>query len=96
MLRLKRVVLVIFLLAATVSGCSRAEPTPRDFILMGQRPAKAEETGNTLKAARAACKAETESKGISNVAAVVSRLRPGKVDEDYIACMKARGYEPAS
>jgi hypothetical protein len=25
--------------------------------------------------------------------AIFSRFRPGSADKDYIACMKARGYE---
>jgi hypothetical protein len=88
--------LSVCLLAALLSGCSRAEPTSRDFVLADQPPVKTEETGNTLEAAKKACKEETKRKGIMSVAAVVSRLRPGKLDDDYIACMKARGYEPGS
>ena len=87
--------LSVCLLAATLSGCSRAEPTSRDFIVASEAPAKAEEA-KSLEAAREACKAETQHNGIRSVAAVISRLRPGKVDQDYIACMKARGYEPAN
>jgi hypothetical protein len=40
-----------------------------------------------------ACKEETERKGIGSVLGIMSRLRKGSADEDYIACMKARGYE---
>jgi hypothetical protein len=85
---------VACLLAATLSGCSRSEPTSRDFILVGQSPAKANGTEDGLEAAKEACNAETKQSGIRSMVAIVSRLRPGKVDEDYIACMKARGYEP--
>jgi hypothetical protein len=91
--RMRPVLLVACLLAAMTQGCSMGEPKPRDFTLTDQRPAKAQEAGNTLEAAEAICRAETKRKGIANVAAIFSRLRQGSADEDYIACMKARGYE---
>jgi hypothetical protein len=75
------------------AGCSLSEPAPRDFTLVNQREAKAEETGNSLKEAEAACKEETKRKGIGSVVGIVSRWRKGAVDEAYVACMKARGYE---
>ncbi len=76
-----------------LQGCSLAEPAPRDFTQIGQRPAKAAEAGNTLAKAEAACKAETETKGIATITAIFSHLRKGAADEDYIACMKQRGFE---
>jgi hypothetical protein len=76
-----------------VSACSLAEPKPKDFTLVDQRPAKAEEAGNTLEAAELACKEETKQKGIKSVVNIFSRLRKGSADEDYVACMKQRGYE---
>lgn len=82
-----------FLIAMPASGCSLSNPAPRDFTLVDQRPAKAEEAGNTLEQAEAACKEETKRKGIASVIGIVSRLRKGDADEDYVACMKARGYE---
>lgn len=84
--------LVVCLLGTLASACSHAEPTPKDFILV-QRPAKAEEADNTLEKAELACKEETKRKGITSVVAIFSRFRKGSADEDYIACMKARGYE---
>lgn len=48
---------------------------------------------NSLQAAELACKAETERKGIGSLVGIFSRLRKGSADEDYVACMKARGYE---
>ncbi|MEX1059855.1 MAG: hypothetical protein WED13_02425 [Methyloceanibacter sp.] len=80
-------------LAALLSACSQSEPPPRDFILVGQPPAKAQEAGNTLEEATRACKEETEKKGIKSITAIFSRLRPGQAEQDYIACMRARGYE---
>ncbi len=86
-------VLVACLLGTLVSACSPPAPTPKDFVLVDQRPAKAEEAGNTLEEAELKCKEETKKKGIGSVVAIVSRLRKGSADEDYVACMKARGYE---
>jgi hypothetical protein len=93
MSKVKLVMLAACLLAPLVSGCSLAEPTQRDFTLVDQRPAKAEEGGNSLHSAETACKAETKRKGIASVVGIFSRFRKGSVDEDYIACMKRRGYE---
>ena len=75
------------------SGCSLSEPAPRDFTLVGQREGKAEESGNSLEAADKSCKEETTKKGLGSVVGIVSRLRKGAADEDYIACMEARGYQ---
>lgn len=85
--------LVVCLLAPLGAACSQLEPKPRDFTLATQRPAKAEEAGNTLEAAELACKEETKRKGIASVVSIFSRLRKGGADEDYIACMQRRGYE---
>jgi hypothetical protein len=59
MVRVKLAVLASCLLGTLVSGCSHAEPAAKDFTLVDQRPAKAQETGNTLEAAEQACKEET-------------------------------------
>ena len=91
MARLRGSVLAACLLAALAQGCSA--PAPKDVTLTNRYPAKAEETGNTLEAAERACKEETKRKGIASIVGIFSRLRPGSADEDYIACMKARGYE---
>jgi len=93
------------LIVVTVSGCSRSEPAPRDYVLADQRsakakaailadqqPAKGKDPAKTLEEAKEACKNETRRKGIASILGIVSRLREGSVDEDYIACMKARGY----
>lgn len=81
------------LLGAVASACSLVEPAPKDFTLVDQRPAKAEETGNTLEKAELACKEEAKQKGIKSVVSIFARLRKGSADEDYVACMKNRGYD---
>ncbi len=86
-------VLVSCLLGGLLQACSHTEPSARDFAQVNQRPEKAQETGNTLEAAEAACKVETETKGIASITAIFSRFRKGSADQDYIACMKERGFE---
>ena len=93
MSRVRPAVLAMCLLGALASACSLAQPKPKDFTLVDQRPAKAEEAGNTLQAAELACKEETKQKGIKSVVNIFSRLRKGSADEDFVACMKRRGYE---
>ena len=93
MSRVGSAVLAVCLLGTLLSACSLAEPKPKNFTLVDQRPAKAEEAGNTIEAAQLACKEETKQKGIKSVVNIFSRLRQGSADEDYVACMKRRGYE---
>ncbi len=81
------------LLGASLPACSLNDPSVKDFTQMNQRPEKAKETGNTIDTAEAACKAQTQTKGIASVTAIFARFRKGSADEDYIACMKARGFE---
>ena len=35
---------------------------------------------------------QTREKGIKSVLAIVIRMRPGAVDEDYVNCMRNKGY----
>jgi hypothetical protein len=51
--------------------------------------------GAALAAAINTCKSATRDKGIKSVLAIVSHMRPGAVDEDYVACMKDKGYTVA-
>lgn len=96
MARLRGSVLAACLLGALAQGCSRTMPAPKDVALTSHSPAKAEETANTFEAAQRACKEETKRKGIASVVGIFSRLRPGSADQDYLACMKARGFEGKS
>lgn len=80
-------------LGAGLSGCSKTELPARDFVLAEQRPEKAVEEGNTLEAAKSACQSETEKKGIASVMNIFSRFRKGSAEEDYVECMRARGYQ---
>lgn len=89
----RRAALAFGLLGTLLPGCSLTQPAQRDFTQVDQRPAKAQETGNTLAQAEAACKQQTETKGIASISAIFSRFRKGSADEDYVACMKDRGFE---
>jgi hypothetical protein len=93
MSNVKKAVLAYCLLGALLQGCSHTEPSVRDFTQVSQRQAKAVESGNTLEQAEAACKEETKTKGLASITAIFSRFRKGSADEDYIACMKQRGFE---
>ena len=86
-------VLASCLLGGLLQACSHTEPSARDFSQVSQRPEKAKESGNTLEAAEAICKEESKTKGIASITAIFSRFRKGPADEDYIACMKDRGFE---
>ena len=82
---LVRLTALACLMAVTVSGCSRSEPAPRDFVLADQRPAETKDSNAALEEAKEACKEETERKGIASIFGIVSRLRRGSADEDYVA-----------
>jgi hypothetical protein len=86
-------VLASCLLGALLQACSHTDPSVKDFAQVNQRQAKAVESGNTLELAEAACKVETKTKGIASITAIFSRFRKGSADEDYVACMKDRGFE---
>ena len=86
----------MLLAALTVlSGCSLTQPTrEHSFVLVGQSPAKALESENTLEAAKEACNQEAHVTGMRSVTDILSNFRRGKADERFLACMKARNYEP--
>jgi hypothetical protein len=81
-------------LGLMLSACSLAGPTDRTFTTVDtKQPNQLEKTA--MEEASKTCKDQTRDKGIKSVLAIVSRLRPGAVDEDYIACMKGKGYTVA-
>ena len=73
MARIAVAALVAGVLSIAFAGCSRPLPN-NDFVLTGERPAKAAEAGNTAEAAKLACEAEIKKKGISSVVNIFSRL----------------------
>src|SRR5262245_10732399 len=79
-----------FALALMLSACSLAGPSSLTFTTATHTNAKPDPTA--LEQASAACKESTREKGIKSVLAIVTRMRPGAVDEDYVNCMKNRAY----
>ena len=78
-------------LSLMLSACSLAGPNPRTFSTAAeQKPVKPAD--QALAQASQACKEQTREKGIKSVLAIVSRMRPGAVDEDYVNCMRNKGY----
>lgn len=90
---IKLALLASCLLGPPLLACSQTEPPSKDFVLVDQRPDKAKENGNSLEKAQRVCTEETKHKGTSSLLGIFTRLRKGSAEEDYIACMKARGYE---
>jgi hypothetical protein len=85
----------LLLLLGMLPGYSRTGPAPKSVTLATERPARDDDAAK-LEAARTACTEETKRKGIASVVGILSRLRPGASNEDFVACMKARGYEVPS
>lgn len=82
-------------LGLALSACSLVGPAPRTFTAAESKSTKQDTDAAALEEASKSCKASTRDKGIKSVLAILSRLRPGAVDEDYVACMKAKGYAVA-
>ena len=77
-------------LGLMLSACSLAGPPSHTFTTATPTPAKPDPTA--LEQASTACKESTREKGIKSVLAIVTRMRPGAVDRDYVNCMKNKGY----
>ena len=78
-------------LGLMLSACSLAGPNPRTFSTAAeQKPVKPDATA--IEQASQACKPSWRQKGIKSVLAIVSSMRPGAVDEDYVKCMRNKGY----
>jgi hypothetical protein len=89
--RLTLAVAAVSACGVLLSACSLAGPTPRTFTAAAeQKPVKPDD--RALAQAAQACKDQTREKGIKSVLAIVSRMRPGAVDQDYVNCMRNKGY----
>jgi hypothetical protein len=91
MAKLTGALTAVYALILMLSGCSLAGPTPRAFTPAAEQKRAKPDTA-ALEQASKVCKEQTREKGIKSVLAIVTRLRPGAVDEDYINCMKNKGY----
>ena len=78
-------------LGLLLSACSLAGPALHTFNT-GTEEKKVKPDAAALEQASQTCKDQTREKGINSVLAIVSRLRPGAVDEDYVNCMRNKGY----
>jgi hypothetical protein len=76
-------------LGLALSACSLAG-APHNFITVAPQAAKPDP--KALEQASQACKQATLEKGTKSVLAIFTRLRPGAVGEDYVNCMKNRGF----
>jgi len=80
---------VVALLAAMLlAACTSGEVKPNLTMVQEKRPAGVSEAPVTREAAAEICAEKTRTKGIKSVTAIFSRLRPGKADEDFAACMR--------
>ena len=95
-------------LGLVLSACSLAGPSDRTFTAVDAKPANqdaksasqnakhsSQKDKNEMEQVSKACKNQTREKGIRSLLAIVSSMRPGAIDEDYIACMKSKGYTVA-
>ncbi|HXG79585.1 MAG TPA: hypothetical protein VNJ31_09640 [Methyloceanibacter sp.] len=93
-------ILAVGLSALLAQACSQIEPSPKAFTQVAHVSSKAEDKAQdpakTLQTAEEECKEETKKKGIKSIAAIFSRLRPGAADQDYVECMRRRGFEVKS
>jgi hypothetical protein len=78
-------------LGLLLSACSLAGPSQRTFTTAAEeKPAKPDATA--IEQASQACKSDLRQKGTKSVLAILSSMRPGAVDENYVKCMKTKGY----
>ena len=81
-------------LGLLLSACSLAGPTDHTFTTVDAKPAKQPDK-TAMEEASKTCKEQTRGKGFNSVLGILWRLRPGAVDQDYIACMKGKGFTVA-
>jgi hypothetical protein len=78
-------------LGLVLTACSLAGPNPHTFTPEAESK-RTKPDARAIEQASKICKDQTREKGIKSVLAIVTRMRPGAVDEDYIECMKQKGY----
>jgi hypothetical protein len=89
--RLTLTVAAVSALGLMLSACSLAGPNPRTFTTAAEeKPVKPDATA--IEQASQACKSELREKGVKSVLAILSSMRPGAVDQDYVRCMAKKGY----
>lgn len=88
--RLTLAIATVSVLGLILSACSLAGPNPRTFTTAAEKPVKPDATA--IEQASQACKSELREKGTKSVLAILSSMRPGAVDQDYVKCMSKKGY----
>jgi hypothetical protein len=61
----------------------------------GDAPLQPIDPASALAAAEKFCRDTARDKGIKSVLSILTHLRPGAYDEEYVACMKSKGYQVA-
>jgi hypothetical protein len=61
----------------------------------GNAPPQPRDPASALAAAERLCRDTARDKGIKSVLSILNHLRPGAYDQEYVACMKSKGYEVA-
>ena len=59
----------------------------------GDAPPQPRDPASALAAAEKFCRDTARDKGIKSVLSILTHLRPGAYDEEYVACMKSKGYQ---
>jgi hypothetical protein len=78
-------------LGLVLSACSLAGPSPRTFTTATEEKT-VKPNATAIEQASQACKSELRQKGTKSVLAILSSMRPGAVDENYVKCMRIKGY----
>jgi hypothetical protein len=61
----------------------------------GNAPLQPRDPASALAAAERLCRDTARDKGMKSVLGILTHLRPGAYDQEYVACMKSKGYEVA-
>jgi hypothetical protein len=80
---------------STDASDSKGKKTKTKTGKDAKTPKPPTDPAEALTAATNACKEATRNKGIKSITAIFSHLRPEAVDQDYIDCMKGKGYTVA-
>ena len=79
-------------LGLMLSACSLAGPNPRAFTTAAERSRGGAGCHSDRTGLSRHGKSELRQKGIKSVLAILSSMRPGAVDEDYVKRMRNKGY----
>jgi hypothetical protein len=78
---------------SSTSKAKRGKHKKGDKSKKGDATAQPTDPASALAAAEKFCSETVRDKGIKSVLSILTHLRPGAYDEEYVACMKSKGYE---